>query len=161
MLCRLACFATCYEAQITYASFSDVDEISRQSQRSYEDSIDRGLNFDSYWRSVFLGPSPSIQTCRENLVAGGSFDRENIVGFPFPDDIPEASRSIQDYLLRLVDSCGRQLKSVVNEMYGIMLRHDEFNRESLGRQARIDTLFEELSTLRLLYEGKGASISGE
>ncbi|RZC66640.1 hypothetical protein C5167_010325 [Papaver somniferum] len=65
---------TCF----TYASFSDMDEISRQSQCSYEYSIDRGLNFDSYWRS--------------------------------------ASRPHQEYLLRLVDSRERQLKSVMNEM---------------------------------------------
>ncbi|KAI3930584.1 hypothetical protein MKX01_037030, partial [Papaver californicum] len=80
-----------------------------------------------------------------------------------------ASRTLQEYLLHLVDTRERQLKSVVNEMYGIILRHDDTTKESLGREARIEALFDEFSTLRLLYEvdhfflkqGKGASGSDE
>ncbi|KAI3901103.1 hypothetical protein MKX01_006830, partial [Papaver californicum] len=62
------------------------------------------------------------------------------------------SRTLQEYLLRLMDSRERQLMSVVNKMYEIMLRYDNTTKESLGRQAHIESLYEESSTLRMLYE---------
>ncbi|KAI3979718.1 hypothetical protein MKX01_013813, partial [Papaver californicum] len=37
---------------------------------SYAYSVDRGLNFDAYWRSVSLGPSLFILVFRENLIEG-------------------------------------------------------------------------------------------
>ncbi|KAI3982278.1 hypothetical protein MKX01_037811, partial [Papaver californicum] len=52
-----------------------------------------------------------------------------------------ASRTLQEYLLCLVDNRERQLNSVVNEINEIMIRHDDATKESLGRQERIESLF--------------------
>ncbi|KAI3934360.1 hypothetical protein MKW92_015631, partial [Papaver armeniacum] len=42
--------------------------MSRQPQRLYEDSVDRDLDFDTYWKSVSLGPSLAIRAPDENFV---------------------------------------------------------------------------------------------
>ncbi|RZC58826.1 hypothetical protein C5167_006127 [Papaver somniferum] len=192
------------------ASFYEMDGMSREPQLSYEDSVDRGLDFDTYWRTVSLGPLHRTRSSTKNRVLGGPdfacrlllmgssststqhaspldsghlippwdfkvsifgtsnvisfqggpFDIQDVVGLPLPDDIPKAYKDFIEYLLRLVDSRERRLKSVVNEMYGIMTKYDNISMESLRQQTRIDFLSEELSTLQMFYESISNDKSG-
>ncbi|KAI3942229.1 hypothetical protein MKX01_022649, partial [Papaver californicum] len=60
-------------------------------------------------------------------------------------------KALLENLYRLIDSCGSILKSVVNEMYDVMLKYNNSKEESLEQLSQIEFLRKELSTFQFLY----------